>query len=90
MNDHRPAPTPGATGLWRVVLLDRSADDPRWIIATVGLPSDVRPAELDAIGRYTGWEQVTRWVRDALGHDVELIPVTDPLAWTVREPGSPR
>ena len=33
---------------WRVLVFDRSGDDPKWIIATVSLPSDVRAAEMPA------------------------------------------
>jgi hypothetical protein len=71
------------TGPWRVLMLDRDPDDPRWLLATVTLPSDVRPAVLDAAGRYTDWAEVTAWVRGQLGHASVLLPVHDALAWTV-------
>ena len=50
-------------GPWRVLILDRSGDDPKWIIATVSLSSDVRGAEMEPGGwRYAGWPAVTEWV----------------------------
>lgn len=75
------------TGPWRVLILDRDPDDPRWLLATVTLASDVRPALLDTAGRYTDWAEVTAWVRDQLGHEAVLVPVHDALAWTVSATG---
>jgi hypothetical protein len=77
---------PDALTPWRILVLDKSDPaDPRWLIATVTLPSDVRPAELDAAGRYTGWAGVTEWVRHRLGRTgVRLTPVQG-AAWTITE-----
>ena len=36
-------------GSWRILILDRDLEDPKWLFATVSLPSDVRPAVLDAV-----------------------------------------
>jgi len=72
-------------GPWRILVLDRDPEDPRWLLATVTLPSDVQPAELDAAGRYTDWAQVNAWVREQTGRDADLVPVDDALAWTVAE-----
>ena len=53
---------------WRVLILDRSGDNAKWIIATVSLSSDVRAAEMEPGGwRYVGWPAVTKWVRDRVG-----------------------
>jgi hypothetical protein len=71
------------TGPWRVLLLDRDPEDPRWLLATVTLASDVRPAVLDAAGRFTDWAEVTAWMQGQLGHAAVLVPVHDALAWTV-------
>ena len=71
---------------WRLLILDRDPEDPRWLLATVTLASDVTPARLDRAGRYTGWPEVTAWVRGQLGHEVELAPVHDALAWRAGEP----
>jgi hypothetical protein len=38
-----PAPQPG-NGPWRLLILDRDPTDPKWILATVATPADVRPA----------------------------------------------
>jgi hypothetical protein len=67
-----------------VLILDRSDQaDPHWLLATITLSSDILPVELDADGRYTGWVEVTQWVRDRLGHDIQLSPIPAALAWLV-------
>jgi hypothetical protein len=68
---------------WRILLLDRDPADPKWLLATVTLPTDVRPAVLDPVGRYSRWAEVTAWVHGQLGHAVDLVPVHDGLAWRV-------
>ena len=40
MSNH---PTTG-TGPWLILILDRDLADPKWILATVATPGDVRPA----------------------------------------------
>jgi hypothetical protein len=72
-------------GPWRVLLLDRSPDDPKWLFATVSAPADVRPAVLDAAGRYQQWQQVTDWVRRQFPGAIELAPARDTLVWHVTE-----
>ena len=71
--------------IWRILVLDRDPADPKWILATVTLPTDVRPATLDETGRYTGWGDVAAWVRGTVGTPVGAEPVHDALAWHVRE-----
>ena len=66
---------PGAP--WRVLILDRSGDDPKWIIATVSLSSDVRAAEIEPGGwRYVGWPAVTEWVLGRIGQPARLVPLS--------------
>jgi hypothetical protein len=72
-----------------VLLLDRDPEDPKWIIATVSLSADVRPAVIDAADRYTGWQAVTEWTVAMVGRSVALVPVHGALAWRVDE-GRPR
>jgi hypothetical protein len=48
-----PTSPPGGNGPWRLVVLDRDPDDPKWLLAAVALPQDVRFAALDPAGRYT-------------------------------------
>ena len=61
----------------RGLVLDRSGDDPKWIIATVSVPSDVRAAEMESGGlRYVGWPAVTEWVRGRIGQHARLVPVS--------------
>jgi hypothetical protein len=71
-------------GPWRLLVLDRDPADPKWIVCTVTLDADVRPAVLDAAGRYQDWQQVTDWARSQAGGRVSLEPVQDALCWTVR------
>jgi hypothetical protein len=80
-DDSTPQPT--ATP-WRLLVLDRSDPaDPRWLLATITLSSDVLPADIDRLGRYRGWAEVTQWVRGRLGHNVELHPIPAAAAWHV-------
>jgi hypothetical protein len=77
---------PGAP--WRVLILDRSGDDPKWIIATVSLSSDVRGAEMEPGGwRYAGWSAVTEWVRGRVGQRARLVPVSATV-WRIDAEGS--
>jgi hypothetical protein len=75
-------------GPWRVLILDRSGDDPKWIIATVSLSSDVRAAQMEPGGRrYADWPDVTRWVRDQVGQRARLVPVAA-IVWRIDYEGS--
>src|ERR1700735_765116 len=51
MND-LPTPAPRGTGPWRLLVLDRDPVDPRWLFATISIPSDIRPAVTDKAGHY--------------------------------------
>lgn len=77
-------PAPG-TGQWRILILDRDREDPKWILATVILPSDVRPALLDAAGGQSGGQAAAAWVSQLTGRQVILVPIRDVLAWRVDE-----
>jgi hypothetical protein len=68
---------------WRMLILDSSGDDPKWLLATVTLSSDVRPAVVEN-GRYQDWPAVTEWVRGQVGRPVSLVPVSA-VAWRVHE-----
>jgi hypothetical protein len=37
-------PTTTCNGPWRILVLDHDPTDPKWILATVATPGDVRPA----------------------------------------------
>jgi hypothetical protein len=75
---------------WRVLILDRDPADPKWLLATVTLPADVRPAVPGPLGRYPDFEDVASWVRDSVGHPVRLVPVSFALAWRVDEEAEAR
>ena len=54
-----------------------------WMIATITLPEDTRPAVLGVGGGYgQGWD---RWVSERLGQRVSLEGLHDPLVWLIRE-----
>jgi hypothetical protein len=84
---HPSTSDPLGGGPWRVLILDASPDDPMWLIATVSLPNDVRPAHMDG-RRYRDWEQVTDWVTAQVGPHVSLTPISA-VAWRIDE-GEPR
>jgi hypothetical protein len=85
----------GASGPWRLLrllVLDPSPVHPRWLIATIALDTDVRPARLNAHGRYQDWPEVAEWARRAVGQPMSLVPLPAALAWQVgssdgRRPG---
>jgi hypothetical protein len=72
-------------GPWRLLVLDRDPQDPKWIIATVAIPGEVRPAVLEAEGRYDVWAASAAWVAAQMTGQPSLTPVHDPLAWQVDE-----
>ena len=75
-------------GPWRVLIFDRSGDDPKWIIATVSVSSDVRAAEMEPGGwRYAGWREVTQWVRGRIGQRARLVPLSATV-WLIDAEGS--
>jgi hypothetical protein len=70
-------------GPWSILVFDRSGDDPKWIIATVSLSSDVRAAEMQPGGRcYAGWPNVTQWVSNQVGQRVRLVPIAA-IVWRI-------
>ena len=78
--------TPALPGPWRMLILDSSGDDPKWLIATVTLGTDVRAAEMRN-GRYTDWQDVTAWVRDQIGQRIRLVPVAA-IVWRIDVEGN--
>jgi len=84
MQNPSTTPPPG-NGPWRILVLDRDPADPKWLLATVTPPADVRPAVPGPLGRYGDFDDVARWVRGSVGHPVRLVPVYRALAWRVDE-----
>jgi len=79
MSDPSTAP-PGRNGPWRVLILDRDPDDPKWIVATVVELADVRPAGPGAAVD----EVTTAWVAGRAGlARAALTPLPGALAWRV-------
>jgi hypothetical protein len=70
-------------GLWLALILDREPEDPKWLFVAV---LDVRPARL-LDGRFfsASLPEVVTWVSELTGHQVDLVPVHQPLAWRVDE-----
>ncbi len=79
-------PAPGK-GPWRILILDRDLADPKWILATITIPSDVRPALLDTATGNAGQQSAADWVAQLTGHPVILVPIPDAQAWRVDEGG---
>ena len=80
-------PALGPNGLWRVLILDCDPADPKWILATIATPDEIRPARPDAIVD----EVTAAWVASAAGlFRPALTPLPGALAWRVDEGGKPR
>jgi hypothetical protein len=74
-------PTTTGTGPWRLLVLDRDPGDPKWILATVATPADVRPARPAEAGP----DEVTAaWVnaQHGLAH-APLTPLPGAAVWRV-------
>jgi hypothetical protein len=83
MNNH-PTAAHGPAGPWRLLILDRNPDDPKWIIATVTVPGDTKPALLE-VGGSPGWQGSGNWVSERIGQPFELEGLADALVWLIRE-----
>ena len=76
------ASDPTTSGPWRVLILDPDPADPKWLLATICQPGDVRPAgpgetELD--------EVTAAWVRSHNGEAPTLTALPRALCWRVDE-----
>ena len=72
---------------WRLLILDSTPDDPKWLLATITMSSDVRPAAMEG-SHYADWPEVTAWVGGQAGSKVSLTPLAA-IVWRVDE-GNPR
>lgn len=66
-------------GPWRVIIFDPDPSDPRWVIATVAGPGDVRAGGLPA--SEAGWHAVETWVRLRTGRPVQLEAMPGAVCW---------
>jgi len=70
-----------------ITALDRDPADPKWILATIATPDEIRPARPDA----TVDEVIAVWVASATGlFRPALTPLPGALTWRVDEGGKPR
>jgi hypothetical protein len=77
---------PGLNGPWRLLILDRDPRDPKWIVATVTTPADVRPAVIGGGGVFTALTDAGRWVRGLLGRPAALLtPLHRAEVWRIDE-----
>ena len=75
-------PTTTRHGPWRLLVLDRDPGDPKWILATVATPADVRPAGMDA----TVDEMTARWVASTTGlYRPAFTRLRGALCWRIDE-----
>ena len=64
-------PTTTGRGPWRLLILDRDLGDPKWILATVATPADVRPARPGRERRRrttAAWAAAAGWAAPAGAH----------------------
>jgi len=81
-----PAP-PATNGPWRLLIFDPDPADPKWILATVATPNDIRPARPCA----TEDEVTAAWVASAADLSrPALTPLPGASCWRVDEGGKPR
>lgn len=79
----------GINGPWRVLIYDgHDPEDPRWVIATVAITTDVRPAKTPLSPvmpaapvrgvRFPDWPEVRAWVRTQVGFtpNLHVIPAS--------------
>ena len=67
---------------WRLAVMDRG-DDAKLMLATIALADDVTSVQLRA-GDFYDWKRVLRFITERAGQPVELVPLTHPVAWTIR------
>lgn len=78
-----PTAPPGRNGPWRILILDRDPEDPKWVLTTVAELADVRPA---GPGEDAPSEVTAAWVSARLaGHPATLTPLPRALAWRLDE-----
>jgi hypothetical protein len=70
---------------WRVLILDRDPADRKYIVATVAIAADVRPARPSS--PHGDLDEITAWMRThyGLGPSITLLPLVRPLAWTITQ-----
>ena len=69
---NKSVPPPSA-GLWRILILDRTdAQDPKWLLAIVASPADVRPADP---AREAPDEVTAHWAGARTGRAVAVTPL---------------
>jgi hypothetical protein len=84
-------PMSAGTGPWRLLILDRDPHDPKWIVATVTTPGDVRPALIGPGGVFAALADVRRWVRALLGRPGAALVPLHAEVWQIDEqPTTPR
>jgi hypothetical protein len=79
MSNH---PITASTDPWRILVLDPDLGDRKWIIATVEIPADVRPAGMDS----TVDEMTCVWVAGQTGvHRPAFTRLRGALCWRIDE-----
>ena len=75
MDDHA-----SPNGAWRLLILDGDPADPKWLLAVVAAPGDVRPA---SPADEAPDELAQRWVAARHGRPVKLSPLPHARVWRV-------
>jgi hypothetical protein len=71
---------PTGNGPWRILILDPDPGDPKWILATIAEPGDVRPAP--PCDTEPG-ELAAAWVRARNGQAPTLTAMPGARCWRV-------
>ena len=80
-----PTSATASKGPWRILIADRDPADPKWIIATVASPDDVRPASRFVRRDGAVDEPTAAWVASLTGAHPAFTPMPGALAWRVDE-----
>jgi len=84
-------PTTIINGPWRLLILDRSPDDPKFILATVASPADIRPVtNINSVTQELDDVTITWAARRGGLPFVAITRLPHPEVWRVDEGGKPR
>jgi len=79
MPNHPTDERTGRRPVWRVLILDRDREDPKWILAPDAAPGDVRPARHNEVEP----DDVTAAWASRNGRNAVLLPMRGALAWRI-------
>jgi hypothetical protein len=82
--------TSSSNGPWRLPILDRSADDPKFILATVASPVDIRPVtNINSVTLELDDVTITWAARRGGLSFLAITRLPHPEVWRIDEGGRP-